>query len=52
MIMLTNTEVLKPVAKPASKFGYAMANFEHYHYSFFKKFLVFTAFEHENVCIT
>ena len=39
------------VAKPARQFGHAMHNLNHYHYSFLPKLIVFTVYEHGNICI-
>ena len=39
------------VAKPARQFGYAMQILNHYHYSFLYKLIVFTVYEHGNICI-
>jgi hypothetical protein len=40
-----------PVAKPAHQFGHAMQILNYYHYSFLYKLIVFTVYEHGNICI-
>jgi hypothetical protein len=40
------------VAKPARQFGHAMQILNHYHYSFLYKLIVFTVYEHGNICIS
>ena len=39
------------VAKPTRRFSHAMQILNHCHYSFLKKFIVFTVDKHENSCI-
>ena len=39
------------MAKPARQFDHAMQILNHYHYSFLSKWIVFTVYEHGNICI-